>query len=47
MKVIKFGGTSLGSPERMKNLVSLIDFSSKQIIVLSASTRKGPAGRND
>ena len=28
MKVIKFGGTSLGSPERMKNLVSLIDFSS-------------------
>ena len=36
MKVIKFGGTSLGSPERMKNLVSLIDFSSKQIIVLSA-----------
>ena len=36
MKVIKFGGTSLGSPERMQNLVQLLDFSTKQIIVLSA-----------
>ena len=36
MKVIKFGGTSLGSPERMQNLVHLLDFSTKQLVVLSA-----------
>ncbi|SFJ80964.1 aspartate kinase [Myroides guanonis] len=38
MKVLKFGGTSVGSPERMKKLFSIIESqpSEKHIIVLSA-----------
>jgi aspartate kinase len=36
MKVLKFGGTSVGSPERMKNLLDIIDASQRQIVVLSA-----------
>jgi len=36
MKVLKFGGTSVGSPERMKKLLDIIDPSQKQIVVLSA-----------
>jgi len=36
MKVLKFGGTSVGSPERMKNLLDIIDPSQRQIVVLSA-----------
>jgi aspartate kinase len=36
MKVLKFGGTSVGSPERMKNLLDIIDASERQIVVLSA-----------
>jgi aspartate kinase len=36
MKVLKFGGTSVGSPERMKKLLDIIDPSEKQIVVLSA-----------
>lgn len=38
MKVLKFGGTSVGSPERMKKLFSIIESqpSEKQIVVLSA-----------
>jgi len=37
MKVLKFGGTSLGSPERMQNVADLITKESgKKIIVLSA-----------
>src|ERR1700750_14069 len=36
MKVLKFGGTSVGSPERMKKLLDIIDASERQIIVLSA-----------
>lgn len=38
MKVLKFGGTSVGSPERMKKLFSIIESqpSEKYIIVLSA-----------
>ncbi len=36
MKVLKFGGTSVGSPERMKKLLDIIDTSQRQIIVLSA-----------
>lgn len=38
MKVLKFGGTSVGSPERMKKLFSIIETqpSDKQVIVLSA-----------
>jgi aspartate kinase len=36
MKVLKFGGTSVGSPDRMKNLLEIIKPFNKQIIVLSA-----------
>ena len=36
MKVLKFGGTSVGSPERIKALVNILDSTEKQIIVLSA-----------
>ena len=36
MKVMKFGGTSVGSPERMKNVVKLISDSEQKIVVLSA-----------
>ncbi len=36
MNILKFGGTSVGSAERMKALVSLISNSDKKIVVLSA-----------
>jgi aspartate kinase len=36
MKVLKFGGTSVGSPERMKKLLDIIDQDERQIVVLSA-----------
>ena len=36
MKVLKFGGTSVGSAERMKNLVPLINSPGPKIVVLSA-----------
>ncbi len=36
MKVVKFGGTSVGSPDRMKNLLHIINPAQRQIIVLSA-----------
>lgn len=36
MKVLKFGGTSVGSAERMKNLVPLIRSNEPRIVVLSA-----------
>jgi aspartate kinase len=36
MKVLKFGGTSVGSPERMKKLLDIINASERQIVVLSA-----------
>lgn len=36
MKVLKFGGTSLGSPALMKSIVDLINQEEPQIIVLSA-----------
>lgn len=36
MKVLKFGGTSVGSPERMKNILSLILRNKPAIVVLSA-----------
>lgn len=36
MKVLKFGGTSVGSPERMKKLLDIIDPAEEQIVVLSA-----------
>jgi aspartate kinase len=36
MKVLKFGGTSVGSADRMKKLLDIIDSAERQIIVLSA-----------
>lgn len=36
MKVLKFGGTSVGSPERMKSVSTLITGGTAQIVVLSA-----------
>lgn len=36
MRVLKFGGTSVGSAERMKALVALINDSTPKIVVLSA-----------
>lgn len=36
MKVLKFGGTSVGSPERIQNLAKLVQSEEPRIIVLSA-----------
>jgi aspartate kinase len=36
MKVLKFGGTSVGSPDRMRALIPLINDDDKKIVVLSA-----------
>lgn len=36
MKVLKFGGTSVGSPDRMKKLLDIINPAERQIVVLSA-----------
>lgn len=36
MKIMKFGGTSVGTPDRMKALIPLIDHAEKKIVVLSA-----------
>lgn len=36
MKVLKFGGTSVGKPERMRHIAQLINNSEKQVVVLSA-----------
>jgi aspartate kinase len=36
MKVLKFGGTSVGSPERMRKIMNIIRPDERQIIVLSA-----------
>ncbi|MEJ5996423.1 aspartate kinase [Pedobacter sp. Du54] len=36
MKILKFGGTSVGSPERMKKLLDIINPGEEQIVVLSA-----------
>ncbi|MFT6716271.1 MAG: aspartate kinase, partial [Saprospiraceae bacterium] len=36
MKVLKFGGTSVGSAERMKQVAKLVADDSRKIVVLSA-----------
>ncbi len=36
MKILKFGGTSVGSPERMKKLLDIIQPDQPQVVVLSA-----------
>ncbi|MDE5857912.1 MAG: aspartate kinase, partial [Muribaculaceae bacterium] len=36
MKVLKFGGTSVGSAQRMKNVAALITARGRNVVVLSA-----------
>ncbi|MEY3679254.1 MAG: hypothetical protein RI924_1395 [Bacteroidota bacterium] len=36
LKILKFGGTSVGSPDRMKNLLEIINPDEPQLVVLSA-----------
>ena len=36
MKVLKFGGTSVGTPQRMKEVVALVSDGNQKIVVLSA-----------
>ena len=36
MKVLKFGGTSVGTPQRMKDVAKLITDGERKIVVLSA-----------
>jgi aspartate kinase len=36
MKILKFGGTSVGNPERMRALIPLIESDERKIVVLSA-----------
>ncbi len=36
MQVLKFGGTSVGSAERMKSVAKIVDYPGKKIVVLSA-----------
>ena len=36
MKVLKFGGTSIGTAERFKNVANLVSNGEKKIVVLSA-----------
>ena len=36
MKIMKFGGTSVGNPDRMKALIPLINDNNRKIVVLSA-----------
>ena len=36
MKVLKFGGTSVGSAERMKGVVKLVANGETKVVVLSA-----------
>jgi aspartate kinase len=36
MKILKFGGTSVGKPDRMKSLVGLVCTNQPKIVVLSA-----------
>ena len=36
MKVLKFGGTSVGTPQRMKDVAQLINDGQQKIVVLSA-----------
>ena len=40
MKVMKFGGTSVGSAQRMKGVAALINDGEDKIVVLSAMSGK-------
>src|SRR5690554_5254090 len=39
MKVLKFGGTSIGSAERIKNVANIIANGERKIVVLSAMSK--------
>ena len=41
MKVLKFGGTSVGSADRIRAVAGLIDNGEPQIVVLSAMSGMG------
>lgn len=41
MKVIKFGGTSVGTVQRIKDVAHLVANAGKNIVVLSASAETG------
>ena len=43
MKVMKFGGTSVGSPDRMKNVASLITESGDPTFVVLSAMSGTPA----
>ena len=47
MKVMKFGGTSVGSAARMKSVASLINDGEDKIVVLSAMSGNNPEGANE
>ena len=42
MKVLKFGGTSVGSADRIRAVAGLIDNGEPQIVVLSAMSGTSP-----
>ena len=42
MKVLKFGGTSVGSAQRIKNVASIVCDQEQKIVVLSAMAGKKP-----
>ena len=42
MKVMKFGGTSVGSPDRMKNVASLITESGDPTFVVLSACQERP-----
>ena len=39
MKVLKFGGTSVGSPQRIKEVATLVTDGERKIVVLSAMSK--------
>ncbi len=46
MKILKFGGTSVGSPQRMKEVCQLINDGQQKIVVLSAMSHYEFIGRD-
>ena len=45
MKVLKFGGTSVGTPQRMKDVAQLINDGQQKIVVRLLSQKKFRGGR--
>ena len=42
MKVMKFGGTSVGTPQRMKEVTNLVTKSGEPVFVVLSATRRIP-----